>query len=144
MDAKELRIGNHIGLNLKEFSENYFTVVELAEESAVMTDGLEWHPIRDRQYFSPEDCEGIPLTPEWVKKFGLVDVSGDKNGMAYRMTIGKTGIDVAWYVLDGYLRLQTTGSGWTWQMPHIIYVHQLQNLYYALTGSELLISDPKK
>lgn len=127
--ASELRIGNYIGLNLKEFPDNYFTVVEVAEESAVFTEGLEWHPMRDRQYFNPYYTEGIELTPEWLDILGLKD----NRGIWRLETGGSTYID--WFD-DGSWTLVQLNNEIPMVGP-IDHVHQLQNLFFALTGREL-------
>lgn len=70
----------------------------------------------------------IPLTEEWLLKFGFV--SGKFN---YLWGYGN-------FLYDEKLKL------WTWygiQLHDYLiqYVHQLQNIYFALTGQELKIND---
>ena len=73
---------------------------------------------------------GIPLTEEWLNKFGF-GISND-NGTSCIRSIGNFAIveDCCYgaltYVVDGFgIEIKT--------------VHQLQNLYFALTGEELTI-----
>jgi hypothetical protein len=63
-----------------------------------------------------KDYEPIPLTEEWLLKFGFI-WHGDIK------------------ILKGYLNNYVDGNGET----HLKYVHQLQNLYFALTNEELKI-----
>ena len=42
---------------------------------------------------------------------------------------------------EGLLRFSNGHPKGTSLIPHIKYVHQLQNLYFALTGEELTIKD---
>ena len=66
----------------------------------------------------------IPLTEEWLLKFGFIS-----NPYEDRYEKGSIHIEC----------LKTKGETYLWieNMPHIKYVHQLQNLYFALTGEEL-------
>jgi len=89
--------------------------------------------------------KSIPLTEEWLVKLGLVgnkrnfikeNLSGlsthdtSESGVGVDMQIN---IDKKGNLSDVYL------SGWddTISIEGIQYVHQLQNLYFALTGEEL-------
>ena len=103
MKSNELRIGNYIktDLGIQIVIPFLFRALESIEN----------------------DCEPIPLTEDWLCKFGfekdsfywsLKDLSIDfeKNGYSYVIGSGATGFK---------------------------YVHQLQNLYFALTGEELTI-----
>ena len=75
-----------------------------------------------------QDCEPIPLTEEWLKRFGVT-----KDIDVWELT------GVFWLQeLEGGCFFLGCNSGWTG--IEIKYVHQLQNLYFALTGDELKIS----
>ena len=74
------------------------------------------------QYIQP-----IPITEEWLIKFGGID-------NVYTIEIGQ--LQFTWAS-----RIIATGERCSWsceQYPHIQYVHQLQNLYFALTNEELI------
>ena len=60
------------------------------------------------------EYDPIPLTEEWLLKFGII-WDGDIK------------------ILKGYLNNYVDGNGET----RLKYVHQLQNLFHALTGEEL-------
>lgn len=82
---------------------------------------------------SPE-LEPIILTKEWLKKFGFKDdrimLPGDGE-LEIRLNGGTFHI----WPTDG----QTESHNYR----HLIqYVHQLQNIYHALTGEELTIKEP--
>lgn len=71
-------------------------------------------------------AEPIPLTEDWLVKFGGID-------NVYTIEIGQ--LKFTWAS-----RIIATGERCSWsceQYLHIQYVHQLQNLYYALTNQEL-------
>lgn len=80
---------------------------------------------------SPE-CNPIPLTLEWLERMGFKKVP---NG-------------VGLLVLEGYVEISSLFTGFPLtlgidgsRMPlhQVKYVHQLQNLYFALTGEDLEI-----
>ena len=75
-------------------------------------------------------CKAIPLTEEWLLKFWFIS-----NPYEDRYEKGSIHIEC----------LKTKGETYLWieNMAHIKYVHQLQNLYFALTGEELTQVDNK-
>lgn len=149
MTANELRIGNLIAMNLVDFPENYFKVMEVAETAMMVTD--EWNrevSIRTgHDFYDVEDMEAIPLTEEWLKRFGFAEMTfyydDDKKPQTIEHCIGTNEerhysmrcIDEEWIMM-------IVGEG-LWQMAFawsIKHVHQLQNLYFALTGAELTLN----
>lgn len=70
----------------------------------------------------------IPLTGQWLKSFGFeIDTPFENSRPIYY----KDGFYVDWDTL------QPIDSGYDIAKVEIKYVHQLQNLYFALTGKEL-------
>ena len=78
----------------------------------------------------------IPLTEEWLIKLG------------FEKSISTTGPpineELESYILDGYDFMKDRCGSWflcgyNWNTTHFQYVHQIQNLYFALTGEELKI-----
>ena len=71
------------------------------------------------------ECQPIPLTEEWLEKFGFEysDLNGDSGlwKIPPFQIYGKCNQFIYEYALD------------------VNYVHQLQNLYFAITGEELTI-----
>jgi hypothetical protein len=127
---KELRIGNLIAdIHGKTICVNSIY------EGGINLSGNGYGGI-DREHYLPE-CSGIPLTPEILEACGFEDYSSDQNGNCLRLRFDSR--ELAWYVQDGFLRYQTQSTGWTTQFDHIKYLHQLQNLFFALTGSELKV-----
>ena len=126
MKANELRIGNLI---IGEYTHDYDRKEQLLCKVVVIDSvGETQHSIWVDSNSSVEtfdDFKPIPLTEDWLKRFGI-----------------KNDIDV--WELTGVFWLQELedgcfflgcNSGWTG--IEIKYVHQLQNLYFALTGEEL-------
>ncbi len=109
MEATELRIGNYIYYGFEN---------RVWQVSPISISGIENNTVKS---------EPIPLTEEWLVNFGFT-----KTGHYY------------WDVL--YFELTELGNGKYinsvngHEYDHgieIQYVHQLQNLYFALTGEEL-------
>jgi len=123
MKASELRIGNWV----------YWPTDEEGQEAQV--DGVAMHLntvfFKDRfMGITLDAVKPIPLTEEWLKRFGFVRAANFDNG--YRLTSNSFCIEFEvsekGEILGSFLELIGID---------IQYVHQLQNLYFALTGSEL-------
>jgi hypothetical protein len=127
MKTEELRIGNIVyanGVNYKVWSicGGY---IELDSE-----------PLDHHTSLVLDKIEPIPLTEEWLLKFGFV-IGSLKN--CYFKAWGKNGVEsiVYEYHYKGGFEYELG----THTFKVIEYVHQLQNLYFALTGNELIIKD---
>ena len=120
MKANELRIGNYV-----KFGKLFKKVVEIAEEGFYILD-------KDGTTLKNTwaDLQPIPLTEEWLLKFGL-----EKELDSFYRFNKSSMIEICFY--DGGI-LVTNQSVC---LNSIKYVHQLQNLYFALTGEELVVSD---
>lgn len=108
MTARELRIGNWYNWRGGDAPDEGYNEQLLLNDYAE----LEKKP----QRFRP-----IPLTEEWLLKFGFRSDGGDlfeKSDIALFFSLDK------FYKLDGF-------------DLSVKYVHQLQNLYFALIGKEL-------
>lgn len=83
--------------------------------------------------------EPIPITPEWLEKFGFENIGTDDYHS--KPMFKKHGCD--WkYCLEGYFsQYFCQGHSEPAIVGDIQYVHQLQNLYFALTGEELTIKE---
>jgi hypothetical protein len=116
MKANELRIENLVN--------RYY------EKKYDFGSAVEWQPIvfqlDDFKLLECYDHKPIPLTEEWLLKFGF-----EKRESGHFI---KDGI-VLYPIRDLYFR------GNLFIKADIKNVHQLQNLYFALTGKELTISE---
>lgn len=117
MKASELRIGN---------------LVQISGKTITM-DSRIFHAVIHG--FSGYDPEPIPLTEEWLAKFGFEPVRED-NGY-FRYTNGIIDLDHKFKLelFNGRPDEDDTKQ----YNPPLQFVHQLQNLYFALTGKELTI-----
>jgi hypothetical protein len=115
MNVKELRIGNLVFYPLSD------TEIEIDREMFAAQPGLA----------NLEDYRPIPLTEEWLLKFGFeLDISQIE-------FFHRGGV---WMHFDG--DSLSANFGHIEQLDvEIKYVHQLQNLYFALTGEELTIQE---
>ena len=113
MKANELRIGNLIEINAPIMDK--IIVVDVYHISELK---------KNKDFFQP-----IPLTEEWLLKFGFnkqIDGFFRKNNSFM--------IEVLFHD-EGFC---VTNQGVI--LNHILYLHQLQNLYFALTGTELTLN----
>ena len=119
MKASELRIGNII-----QYSEDsvIFKVIGVHEY------GLDVENDIETTYIELDQFEPIPLTEEWLFKFGFKK-DGKYNSSDRWMGIFNQPLIMG----NGYLTIPN------YPLTEIKYVHQLQNLYFALTGQELEI-----
>jgi hypothetical protein len=113
MKANELRIGNYI------CNEDYIVIVESIDK-----DGCIVNLISDnvQAFTNNKGIEPIPLTEEWLLKFGFVNNELSAQPNVYVFHNGSI-----------YVR----GMSGAVHPRDIQYVHQLQNLYFALTNEEL-------
>lgn len=112
--ANELRIGNIVKSNVGNPESNDWVIIELHHLIH----------IHDGNYLG---YEPIPLTEEWLLKFGFKEVSCDKFFKDDFAVYFGWYEQISIYNDDQFLR-------------NLIYIHQLQNLYFALTGEELTIN----
>jgi hypothetical protein len=81
------------------------------------------------QLLSIKHLKPITLTEEWLLNFGF-EYSANSFYEKQRLAISiEYGVEVSNYINSIHLTVE------------IKYVHQLQNLYFALTGEELTIKD---
>lgn len=110
MEVNELMLGNYLsdGKEVFKVEKAFFTLLEL----------------------NMQFCKPIPLTEEWLLKFGFEEIIGNvENSKCFRHP--KCSLIV---YFDG-TRLSVN----FWQGNEKKHVHQLQNLYFALTGNHLTL-----
>ncbi|AGO48342.1 hypothetical protein Phi10:1_gp001 [Cellulophaga phage phi10:1] len=110
MNATELRIGNYVN-SLYESSTKVKSIVESTEWGG--------HYIEtENNKTSIMAVEPIPLTEDWLECFGVL-----KPEYPYSFEVA---------IIGGDYR-----AIWNGIMKEVKYVHELQNLYFALIGKEL-------
>ena len=121
LDAKDLRIGNLILVH-----NHYVATIErIGKDIGVKTYGEKISQIDyiELQYLTP-----IELTDEWLLRFGLIK----DNGYPYKF-------------LDGFIKMRNGEYFFKYHNLDIKlnYVHNLQNLHYIFTQTELTLKDEK-
>jgi hypothetical protein len=129
--ANELRIGNTL---------NYYTA-----EGDILPTTIDW---QDLKWISEDEAgfkavhAPIPLTEEWLIRFGFEWSTIDKD---YRL-FPSAEIQIIADVIKGsaccMLYTRTIHTDYKPIYSPITYVHQLQNLYFALTQTELTLTNP--
>ena len=130
MQANELRIGNWVN----DMVGTPLKVVAITEDDRIIysADGGNY-------LFEIKYAKGIPLTPEILERCGFEQTSNfhpegpthtlkHRNGITFEVCYLYKMVDVVENI--GRIRIQ-----------NIEHLHQLQNLYFALTGSELEIKN---
>jgi hypothetical protein len=112
MEAEELRLGNYVWNDVQQIPVK--VNLKILSEQFYRKDKKQlWEP--------------IPLTEEWVLRLGFEKV--DNHDYKFNN-----------YVVDLYGIRPYFGESWQDYRTPIDYVHQLQNLYFALTGTELKLT----
>ncbi len=133
MESKELRIGNLIYNPIQKINI-------VVDGGLITTESMREKGLKDYKGFEP-----IPLTEEWLLRFGfelLDSYEGDTLIKTYGINITSVNdlekliicdfnwdISIGEYESEEFYTLDTDFK----------HVHQLQNLYFALTGEELKI-----
>lgn len=122
MKANELRIGNYI------FNDtDIVTVIGISKTAVeISSDENEQANYTCYKYsdIHPE-LSPVPLTEEWLMEFGF--------GITCNIVADKNKVELVYE--QGIWRYYLSKTTW----KDIMYVHQLQNLYFALTGEELTV-----
>ncbi len=125
MKANELRIGNYVYMDMS-IDDIEVVRLKIGDLASFAIEARELYP--------------IPLTEEWLLKFGFefykkqvsLNVGGELFNYAVKNEIIIwTDLKTGW-TLDGRINRKTH-----WLNS----VHQLQNLYFALTGEELKLKE---
>lgn len=117
MDAKQLRIGNYVYRENSKLINQKDDVYQI--ENVNLQSALKYDP--------------IPLTEEWLLKFGFYKISfsdyGHENLKGFIFGLSNT--------FEGITDIIARDL----EINAIQYIHQLQNLYFALTEEELTIKN---
>lgn len=139
----ELRIGNYIHHNPDNapFLDNYLTVSELGKNT------ISTFYIFQNQRFNVKnrkDYQPILITEEWLIKLGFKEISNkqDRDRKWFKIfEIEETDELVSLNLYSNNVKCKfDIDTGYGFKTITISYVHQLQNLYFALTGLELQLA----
>jgi len=128
LQANELRLGNWVTVNNPEYRPKETgiptQVTEVGRSSKGTVIGVEVNNEDFGQFI--RFIEPIPLTEDWLLKFGIIE-----NSTSFSTWDVPTGVKE--------LRLKKQAGYLFYNGLIIEHVHQLQNLYFALTSQELTI-----
>lgn len=122
MKPNELRIGNMV--NLKNCNQVNIIAINDSQISY-------WNDGYNDIYENIDHFEPIPITEEWLKKCGF-----DENFATINL-INFYEVYFERYENDIYLMTTNNPNEYTIKID---YVHQLQNIYFTLTGNEISIN----
>jgi len=157
MKANELRIGNWVKIKDKIFEDGWETGYDIYKTNEFQITGFNdgssmkgckvicFYEIPSKMFggFIHSGCrdidiDPIPLSEEWLLKFGF---KKENDSFYYGNGWLDVSIPTVHYSFDiwrGNENYPTT-SDWSEIPISVDYVHQLQNLYFALTGEELVV-----
>ena len=126
--AKELRIGNlaTIDGNVVEIYEVTHSVIEIANGA---------------EPYSINDIEPIPITEDWLLKFGFEIQKTTTKSYHIDCSNGWDSVIFADMQPEGdfWIGIRSISDGENYVLhTDVKHVHQIQNLYFSLTGDELL------
>ena len=129
MKAEELRIGNYV---LYEQNSIEFIIKTISD------DGFDVYNMTESTWIEYDQFAGIPVTEEWLLKLGWVWNEDTETFEKYpngdvRMHLQYEPVSRSYTMFNYVLNAKIADRIW--------HVHQLQNLYFALTGSELTIKE---
>lgn len=145
IQGKEIRIGNYLkDRNGKILRVDFIEYVENGFDTKfgqkMFVEGQEVHPMTEYSDYA----EPIKLSEEWLEKFSFVKTDDyidivyyepkDRGNRTYYVCFDHD-------VISFGLRVFRNCTSLLYDDVNLQYVHQFQNLYYALTGIELSV-DP--
>lgn len=122
MKANELRIGNLI------YQDSHISKVIALNDIGIVSEIIE----KSEQTTNSARKAPIPLNEDWLIRFGFEPEYED-----FVFLDQETGIELE---ASWISRLVSTGEKRGWNIvnySHVKHVHELQNLYFTLTGEEL-------
>lgn len=117
MKANELRIGDYV-------TENTYGVKRIGKIIAIKEKQVVLRLENSIIATSIKNIEPIPLTEEWLLKFGFIQDTGEPERF-FNDIISLTKYKNSWTI-------EYNNNDFVFE-----YVHDLQNLYFALKGEEL-------
>lgn len=142
MKSTELRLGNHV-------INNFYKSEDIIKVTSIYTDinGIEMINIYQEhselcshiEGVELRHCSPIHLSPDILLKAGFTKIPSTILGdNVYQKDNYYLTLDEGFYSLDR--SIDDSFQEWDHIYPDLLYLHQLQNLYFALTGTELGIN----
>jgi len=135
MEARELRIGNLVTDEFYDSFKSIITVesIDIRGINLEIEDDGKYPECAQRwiePYYRIDTLRGIPLTEEWLVRLGFnyggiwIELMGLMSCGRILQHKGMGAKSTAFYINEQFI-------------ANIQYLHELQNLYFALTGTEL-------
>lgn len=142
IDPKELRIGNMVQVRLHERKNIYNKSFMVGDVVSIDSSEIVIDVFDDIVTWDCESVDPIPISPEWLERLGF-----EKDNSCLRLVFPHEVFEVEngftfWPNEDFTINTSRVSFGAYGRMK-IQYIHQVQNLFYALTGSELTIKQPE-
>lgn len=131
IQPNELRIGNFVYQSLTDMTESIYHSIRSIGEKCVSTNEL-------NEIVPFNKLDGIPLTSEILEKCGF---SYDRN-YGYNISLVKLSkrLNIPFDSMYNARLIRKYYNGFMTISENIKYLHQLQNLYFILTGEELTVN----
>jgi hypothetical protein len=124
LKANELRIGNLVKY------DNCVKVIDVINDSKNIVEFEDGDTV-----YAVFHCQPIPLTEEWLLKFGFVE---HESVAGFELSFGRQSFIVANAQDDDFLLLYRSDVGCNYHdLCFVETIHSLQNIIYSLTGEEL-------
>jgi hypothetical protein len=122
MKASELRIGNYF---IEEKRNELIKVIEISESKIFFSGDFKgkWH------------AKAIPITEEWLLNLGFEEIYNSEFRLKFDHITHR---EIGFYFSKVEDKLMQ-GFRFYGHYIKVEHVHQLQNLYFALTGEELTL-----
>jgi hypothetical protein len=135
IQTNEIRIGNSVFYNGDKNEIGVITEIKQCFDPLIQYVGING---RQDLYYQTKHIKPIPLTEEWLVKFGFTD------DVVNVLENDNFKISISYY--DGwhlsYKEKQGFGSSEMYLYPaNIDSVHSLQNLFHSFTGQELTLKE---
>lgn len=138
ISANELRIGNLVCVGENALHADGGGKNQIYEISELKTDVVQFRMFHAGEYY--KDLKPIPLTEEWLLNFLFTKLDNldtfelkDGNYRSIQIDLNSNGIEIYLCGTDSVMSSQC------FPVDNVKYVHQLQNLFFALTGEELTL-----
>jgi len=137
MEANELILGNKVG-----FYKPLIRELQIGNVAGIMQDDVYIPEFSKTVLLSYNGITGIPLTEEWLLKFGFESQGevfvGYEQNLIYQYYYCK-GFGIALIGDTFRLWINSEDDWYSFPWTELNFVHELQNLYYALTKTELIL-----
>lgn len=136
MKATELRIGNYVEIQGVDYDEDYLCVIR-----ALRMNFAEIECNEESDSFEYNELVGLRIIKSCLFKFGFKKLN-HKMSNCHVFTKGYWRLATKDFI--NYSLWHEMVSPPTWNLAELQYIHQLQNIWFDLTGEELTAREQNK